>query len=246
MKEIKLGKHTIKMYDSVEELPIYRFHRFNKMILLDSGIGSDMSDVDKHLARLMQLVGDDVSKAMTEIENLRQNIFMILENCNPGHLAFASLVTEIDGTKYDDLSDDGLQRVVDMLGDITHSEVAATMRAAKKKIDEEMMLYFPQMYDDPREKERADKIRRKAMLQLSEIINGTDHSKQIEALDKELLATPIRFAGNESAEVKFDKEFEKLCVMITQNMGVEAKKYTVTEFYTAIEMINEQNKKQKK
>lgn len=244
MKEAKIGKHKITMYDAVEELPIHRFHRFNKMILLDSGIGSDMSDVDKHLQKLALLIKSDLAQAVTEIENIRQNIYMVLSECSPKHLAFAALVTSIDGKECNDLSDEGLQRVVDMLSDAKNGEVAATLLAAKKKIDQEMTLYFPKMYEDARQKEYYDKVRNRILLQLTEILTGEDKTKEISAIEGELLTfnKPMKFTGKESAEVLFDKNFERLCVMITQNLGIEAKKLCVSEFYTAIETIQEQNK----
>ena len=49
MKDIKIGKHKLKIYDSIEELPIVRHHKFNKLMLIDAHIGSELSDFDNHL-----------------------------------------------------------------------------------------------------------------------------------------------------------------------------------------------------
>ena len=118
MKEIKLGKHFVKLYDSIDELPIKRFHAYNRFLLVDAGIGSDIADFDNHVARCVQYFKDgDAANAGKELDNLRQNVFLVLSQQNLKHLSLACLIKEIDGVEYDDMSQDGLQRVIDMLGD---------------------------------------------------------------------------------------------------------------------------------
>ena len=51
MRELKIGKHSLKIYDSIEELPIVRHHKFSKLMLIDANVGSDISDFDAHLER---------------------------------------------------------------------------------------------------------------------------------------------------------------------------------------------------
>ena len=46
MRKIVLAKHKVELYDSIDELPIVRFHKYNKMLLIDAGVGSDLSDWD--------------------------------------------------------------------------------------------------------------------------------------------------------------------------------------------------------
>lgn len=59
MKKVTLQGHKIEIYDSIDELPIVRFQIYNKYLLLDCGIGSDMESVD------------DGSKEYTDISRLR-------------------------------------------------------------------------------------------------------------------------------------------------------------------------------
>ena len=49
MKTIDTGKHVIKLYDSVDELPIGAYQRYNKFLLIDAGIGSSIDDFDAHI-----------------------------------------------------------------------------------------------------------------------------------------------------------------------------------------------------
>lgn len=52
MKTLKLAGKTIEVYDDIENLPVTRFHKYNKMLLVDAGIGSDIADFDKHISRI--------------------------------------------------------------------------------------------------------------------------------------------------------------------------------------------------
>ena len=80
MKELKLNGHKVRIYDSIDTLPITRFHSYNRMLLVDAGVGSDISDFDNHIERMVRYIrkGDNDSAAK-ELENMRQNVFTILQ-----------------------------------------------------------------------------------------------------------------------------------------------------------------------
>lgn len=46
MKNVPIKGMNVELYDSIEDLPIMRFHKYNKMLLVDAGVGSDLSDFD--------------------------------------------------------------------------------------------------------------------------------------------------------------------------------------------------------
>lgn len=252
MKKTKLGKHTIEIYDAIDELPVVRFHAYNKMLLIDSGVGSDLQDVDNHIEKAMRYAKSKTPElAAVELDNLRQNIYLIQSSINPRHLAFAALVKTIDGKEYNDISDSGLQNVVDMLSDVTISELTAELEAVKKKIEEEIRLYFPKMSDDATIKEYYDEVRRRTILMLDAIIEGDteDRRSEIESITNELLLynRPQCFSGSESIEIQYDKQFENMCLTISQHLNVSnPKKYTVLEYYNAFERIKEMMKSGKK
>lgn len=134
MKLVTIGKHKVLLYGSIEELPIVRYHKYNKMLLVDAGLGSDLNAVDGHIERAVRFIKTDQRKeAATELENIRQTIYMILQGMNPKHMAFAVLVSEIDGKQYNDMSDEGLQRIVELLGDVPTGDVKTAFEAVKKK-----------------------------------------------------------------------------------------------------------------
>ena len=75
MKTIDTGKHVIKLYDSVDELPIGAYQRYNKFLLIDAGIGSSIDDFDAHIVKLARLIGNNErEKAAQELQNMRQNL----------------------------------------------------------------------------------------------------------------------------------------------------------------------------
>lgn len=244
MKTTKIGKYTVEIYDAIDELPMLRFHKYNKMLLVDAGIGSDLSDFDTHIEKAMRYSRSKTPElAAKELENMRQNVYFIQSGISPRHLAFAVLVKSIDGEPCNDLSDDGLQKIVDKFGDVPVNELTAQMEAVKKKIDEELQLYYPRLFDDAAVKEYYDELRRRTMLMLDAIIEGDTEDKRREIDDiTTMLITynrPQSFSGSDSMEIQYDKQFENMCLLIAQHLHVDAKKYTVLEYYNAFEYIKQ-------
>ena len=251
MKEVKLGKHKVVLYNSIEELPIVRFHRYNKMLRLDAGLGSDLGAIDGHIERAVRYITNDKRKeAATEMDNIRQTIYMIMQGLSPKHLAFAVLVKEIDGKPCDDVSDEGLQKTLEVLGDVPLKEMTAEHEAVKKKIDDELTLYFPEDFDSASEKEYYDIMKRRTQAMLDEVLNGeTDERKAtIEQLTDELVCftKPRVFTGKDSVEIAYDKQFEDMCLVMAQQLHTDPKKYNVMEYYNAYHYIKEMQRKQKR
>ena len=244
MKKVEIGKHKVVIYDSIDELPMRRFHRFNKMMLVDSGVGGTLAEVDIHLEKIKAFIStkkpDD---AIKEVNNLRTNLYFIMNHVSPKCLAFAALVKELDGDPCDDISDDGLQKVVERFSDVSISSLNNTFDEVKKKIEDDLLLYFPQMFDDSSIKEYYDIIRKRTLAVLNEIINdGADEWKNnVERITTELLIyhKPHLFSGSESIEVQFDRQFDRMCHIISYHLNVSAKDYTVTEYYSAFDYIKE-------
>jgi len=113
MKTERIGKHTIERYDSIDEMPTERFFTYNRMLLLDSGIGGDMEAIDGHITKIMGYVTRDKKEEATqELMNMRSSFYFVIENMNPKHLSFAALVHRIDGKLMTDFSDENLRNLV--------------------------------------------------------------------------------------------------------------------------------------
>lgn len=245
MKTLKIGKHKVTIYDAISELPITRFHVYNKMLLVDSGVGSDITDFDSHAERIIAfLQKKDTENAIKELQNMRQNIYFIQQALSPKNLAFAALVKEIDGKPFDNISDDGLKQVTAMFTNEKITEIDKPLREAKKKIDTDLQTYFPALFGDSSEKEYFDLLLKRTKAVLTGIVEKKDNSANIDAITIELMTyvKPRDFA-NENIELLVDRQFEKICLMLTENLHCEPKKYTVLEFYSAFDYLKEKTKK---
>lgn len=253
MKDIKIGKHKLKVFDSIEDLPIVRHHKFSKLVLIDAHIGSDISGFDAHAERIVRYIkANKPELAEKELLNLRQNIFMVQTETSPKHLAFAALVHSIDGKEVTDLSDESLRRVLAEISDVSVSELDKVLEECKKKLDLELQVYFPRLFDSADVKEYYDKLKRRTVLLLDQLEKGEDFTEEeqeeLEHLTDEILlfSEPQIFSGSASVEVQQDKQFENACLAISQHTHADAKKFTVLEYYNALFYLREQIKEQGK
>lgn len=248
MKEVELAGHKVRLYDSIDELPIVRFHKYNRFLLVDAGIGSDISDYDAHVERVIAYVSKgDIDNFKKEFENLRQNLFLIMAECSPKFLSFACLVESIDGQPQTDLSQEGLQKVLDTLGAASRRQVTEELSSVKKKIDDELALYFPSLFDDVKTREYYDAVKNLTVKMLAQIYDGeTEQTKTvIDGIREQLLlfSKPKRFTGRDGLEVTHDKEFATMCLLITKETGTEAKQMNVLEYYNAYDYIRQKARK---
>lgn len=244
MKTVKINKKTIKLYDCIDEMPIVNFQKYNKFILLDSGLGSDINSIDEHIVNVAKLIKTDTAKAMQELQNLRQNMHLIVSEISPKYMAFAALIHSIDDERLEDLSDCNLKHVLKQLSEIKHSFVVDFLIWVKKKLVNELETYFPADFSNAKEKEIYDKLKQRAIIVLQGIIEDKDTTDRVAEIDSYLfgLYKPKLFFGTESVEVKYEKQFETTCMVISQKTGMTAKKMTVLEFYNTLSNIEKQAK----
>ena len=252
MVTAKIGKHTVEFYDTIEELPIVRFHKYQKLLLVDAGIGSDIAAFDQRIEKTRRfLMAGKPEQAQQELENMRQCVFLIQSGVNPKHRAFAALVTKIDGQDCTDIGDDALAAITEKLNDVPESELTAQLEAVKKKIDGELTLYFPALFNDSDVKEYYDILRKRTLEILNGIVAGVDDPAGAEIVDKLTTALityskPQMFTGSDGVEIQFDRQFENLCLVLSEQLHVEPKKYSVLEFYNAFDFVKERAKQAEK
>lgn len=117
MKTVAYKGHLLELYTSIEELPLTRFNAYNRYLLVDAGIGSDMNDVDRHIGMVRRFIADgEKAKADRELMNLRQNLAFVIEGVSPRMMAFIPLIARMDGKPVDDITEDGVRAVIDRLG----------------------------------------------------------------------------------------------------------------------------------
>tara|TARA_R110001632_G_scaffold68173_1_gene159945 strand:+ start:674 stop:1195 length:522 start_codon:yes stop_codon:yes gene_type:complete len=111
---LKLGKHKIEFYESIDSMPFCRFNSFNKFVMLDAELGSDVMAFDQKVGKIFQFLGKEMVKdALNEMYNLRNTYHNILSENNVRGLAFACLVRKIDGELMEDFSVDNLKLILD-------------------------------------------------------------------------------------------------------------------------------------
>lgn len=252
MVTVKVGKHTVVLYDAIDELPVVRFHKYQKLLLIDSGVGADITAFDQRTEKMRRYLMDGkTDKAIKELDNLRQSVFLMQNGISPKHRAFAVLVAKIDGRECNDLSDGALMRITDELNDAPEKDVTARLDAVKKKIDGELKLYFPDTFADSEVKEYFDLLKKRTLAVLQNIIDGVEHpdsTPEIERMTTELItySNPKTFSGANSVEIQFDKQFENLCLVLSEQLHVKPKEYSVLEFYNAFEFVKERAKQAEK
>ena len=144
MKNLLINKKVVQVYDSIDEMPIVNFQKYNKYLLIDSGIGSDADDIDAHITCIAKFIkANNNKKALQELQNMRQNMYMVNNEISPKYLAFAALIHSINGKETNDLSDDGLKALLKELKEVKHSVIVELLLWLKKKVTFELETYFP-------------------------------------------------------------------------------------------------------
>ena len=251
MKKVTLAGHKLVIYDSIDELPMVRFHKYSKMLLVDAGVGSDINDFDAHIERAVRYIRNgDNENGSKELENLRQCVYLILSEQSIKDLSFACLVAEMDGKPCDDLSEEGLAEVVRRLGAVPRKDFTKQLDEEKKKIDNELTVYFPDLFDDVMAREYYDTMKRRTQAMLEEIIEGENEERQkaINMMTERMVlyVKPKVFAGRQSVEIQHDKAFESMCLTISRETHADAKRMTVMEYYNAYEYIRRLSKERQK
>lgn len=132
----RLHGHKLVIYNGIDELPMERFFVYNRMMLIDSGIGSDLESVTTHLSKAIHYVSvNDGDKAIKQLSNLQNTLFFITKNITPKYMAFAALLHSIDGKPITDLSDENLTNVVNRISSwgTKKNVIDKLLEAVKKK-----------------------------------------------------------------------------------------------------------------
>lgn len=248
MKEVTLNGKVYKLYNDVHELPVVNFQRYNKYVLFESHIGSDIDAVDRHLGTLAKLIKTDIKKAQVEINNLRANLYYIANNISPSMLAFATLIYSIDGVVNKDLSDENLKKIIKDLEPVKRSVIRELFEQFKKKLDFELRTYFPKLFNDVKSLKYYTARKQSAELMLKAILEDKDTEEELSAIEEYLfnLYSPKSFDGPDSLEVKLDKQFAQACVLISQKSGLEPLGLSLFNYYSALEAIDAQLEAERK
>jgi hypothetical protein len=130
-----INNRSVEILESIEDLPIYRFHKFNKYMLIDAGIGSDLNDLQTRANKAKSFISNNKPKeAQTELTNLLTAFSSIASELNYGHLAFMFLIESVDGVKITDYSDSGVRKTLALVNGEPLNRFNALFSAVKKKL----------------------------------------------------------------------------------------------------------------
>ena len=110
---IYVNDHRIELYDNSQNLPILRFQKFNKYMMIANEVGNTFEDYDTRTAKALQFLQKEmVPEAIQELNNRRQAVFNAYNEFSPKGKAFAVLVKKIDDKRYEGISPNELDEVL--------------------------------------------------------------------------------------------------------------------------------------
>lgn len=246
--KIKHKNLELDLYDSIKELPADRFQDYNRNVMLDAGIGSDLSAIEARLATIERIMIKNPDGAKKEIENLRSTFRFIVENTSPEMSAFVPLIRRIDGRLLtpQDMTEEGVRAIVEILNRklFPFWSVKGFLARVKKNFAIEFELVFPKLTDDPEVKEFYAQLKRRTGLVLENLRETREElERQIGVIDDFLIEKiqPKEYGGSGGMEVQTVKSFESTCILLQQyNVSPDPRKMSTLAFYQALEVIKEQ------
>lgn len=237
----KLG-HKIELYDGIDEMPMVRYHRYNQLMVIGAGEGTDLSDIRSKIAGISRLIDQNRgADAKVELGNLGMQIAMVAAGIDVKSRAFAALVKSIDGEECDDLTSDGLKRTAERVDKIiTKEERDGASNSVKKKIESEIKFYYPDK--DNVNHVAINNMRRRLELMLDEIIGETDKKAEIAEVDRKL-GMAVEVMDYSAFERDSDIAFEQGCLSIQEQLHKDPKTMSVMEYYAATKLLEERAKR---
>lgn len=128
--------HIVELFDSIHNLPVLRFQRFNKYQMQSVEIGNTFQDYHQRTLKVVQFLQKDMKEeAIQELENRSLTVFNAFNQFTPTGKSFAVLVKRIDDKDYRTFSPDDLDRCFNHLEQIglTQKESIDKLKEVKKK-----------------------------------------------------------------------------------------------------------------
>ncbi len=251
---VKINGHTIEVFDSTQNLPILRFQKFNKYLMIASEVGNTFADYDQRTAKALAFLQKEmVKEAIMELNNRRQLVFNAFNEFSPRGKAFACLVKSIDGKEYPGISPDELDQVLEHLDRIGlgYLDSLDKMEEAKKKIELELQVYFPRYF--PKGGDLNHTVLR--IKRMKKILAGVmedkleEYHEEIDRLERNILQQDKPNQWNvhieDNMERALEVDFQKFAVAVQELTGIKITETTVFTFYAAVEHLKEKHKKQK-
>ncbi|AHK11384.1 tail assembly chaperone [Flavobacterium sp. phage 1/32] len=239
----------IIFYDSPENLPIKRFQRFNKYVLIDVEVGQSFEDYDQRTHKAVAFLRKDMKEeAIKELENRRQMVYNAFEEYSPKHYALALMVKSINGQVFTDITEKGLEEVLIKLDEIgyTQKELELDLSEVKKKIYDVLEMYYPKHFKTNEEENFNIIFKNRLEAELDSIIKSEDFSEEIYNFEKQMLELKKPNIWNVYAEgnleIQMEVEFEKFLLAVSEHTNEKIDEVSTFRFYALVDFLKEKFK----
>lgn len=242
--------HEIEIFDSIQNLPILRFQKFNKYQMQSVEIGNSFEDYDNRTLKIIQFLKKDMkSDAIKELENRRQSYWNAMNEFTPKGKSFAVLVKRIDDVKYDLFAPDDLDRCLEHLNRIGFDiESSMTkLKEVKKKIEAELVVYYPKYFPKNGNIEHTILRVKRMNAMLDGLIESKDNEKHIFDIEKDILKEDKPNVWNihqeDNMERTLEVDFHKFAIAVTEKTGQKISEIMTFTFYATVEYLTDKNRK---
>lgn len=255
MKTLKLNGLLIEYFDGdTDQMLTDQYNRFMRELQIQSAIGSDLEQFDLKLAKLQVYAQKGMHQEhRVEIDQIRQLLYFVKNNISPEEKAFIYIIKSIDGEPVTDYGDDNVDLIRTRLSraGFTIRMLRKILDQVKKKAEDELMLMFPEMVTSSKQSEYLYRVQERSRIILRAIIDRLPVAQidsVIDEIDTALLKfhRPLNFGGPQGVEVKMRKAYEETVAILSRNVSKDPKLMTVTEYYTNLKLIKEQQKQNQK
>ena len=128
-----IKRHTVELYENIDEMPIINFAQLEKNLIIESGVGANLKDFEVRLEIMSQFISSGHNKkAINEINNMRNLFWNITNEIRPDMDAYSCFVHTINGEKRQN-TEDGIEKTTKMLKEIGFTKKMIDHRHDLKK-----------------------------------------------------------------------------------------------------------------
>lgn len=248
---IKHNSFTLELYDSILETNAGRFQLYNSNVMLDAGVGGDLSGVEARIDAIARMIqANRKNDALTELANMRESIRFVVGHASPELRSFVVLIRKINGRRIrlSDLTEDGIERIREEINrsDIPMSKIRGFLKTVKAKFAAEFELLFQAHKTDPNVLEMFGALKTRTLLALENIRSPVEGlAEKLAELDAFILEriTPKIYAGAKGLEVRTIQGFEEACILLRQfHVSDDPRRMSAYSFYQSLELLQAQAK----
>ncbi|RSK50116.1 hypothetical protein [Hymenobacter rigui] len=248
------SQHQLQYYQSILELPVARHLEYQCYAALQNGVGSTEEDAQRHeqlAARFDTRPGKEQQQFLS-LSNAHYARHFAEVSYSPERLAFAVLVASIDGVPTMDISEEGLQRLLNQLTvcGLTPEHITQALASVQEAFGDELAVHFPARFDtDADEVTRASHLKRRVLALCDYLLSADPTALQtVEQMDNALLdmLEPAVFETGDPQNtlVLRRRAFGQLCSVLAENGVAAPEQLTLFQFQARVEHVMEKRKRE--